>query len=115
MTDGIVEIQQGDDRVRVELAGEIDMSNADAIGERIYAAIPNQTVAVEVDLTDVTYVDSAGLRVLSLLSGRLQRLQIRLRVLAPTGSPARYVIDLSGMTEFVNVELSGPPDAPPAE
>jgi anti-anti-sigma factor len=98
-----VSIESDDDRVRADLAGDIDLSNADDVSEQLSAAISNQTVVVELDLSDVTYIDSAGLRVLSLLSSRLRRLQIGLRVVAPSGSPARYVIDLSGMTEFVGV------------
>jgi len=107
MSDASVEVQADDGQVRVELAGDIDMTNADSVGERLTSAVSNRTVCLELDLTGVTYIDSAGLRTLSVLAGKLQRLQIELRVLAPIDSPARYVIDLSGMTEFLGVDQAG--------
>jgi stage II sporulation protein AA (anti-sigma F factor antagonist) len=100
-----IRIEEGSDgeQVRIALAGDIDMTNANDLGERVASEISNRALSVELDLGAVTYIDSAGLRMLSLLAGRLQRLQIELRVIAPPGSPARHVIDLSGMTEYVNV------------
>lgn len=103
MNTDLIEIRQTAEGVAIRLAGDIDMTNADGIGEQIDDAITNQATLVEVDLAEVTYLDSAGLRVLSNLAGRLQRLQIQLRVLAPAGSAARHVIELTGLTEFVQV------------
>jgi anti-anti-sigma factor len=98
-----LEVRQRPEGPAIRIVGDIDMSNADVIGERIDDAITNQSRIVEIDLGNVTYLDSAGLRVLSLLATRLHRLQIDLRVVAPEGSPARYVIDLTGLGDFVHV------------
>ena len=54
----------------------------------------------------MTYVDSAGLQMLFVLATRLRRLQIQLRVLARTGTPAQRVIELSGMSELLGVDAN---------
>jgi anti-anti-sigma factor len=82
--------------IRIVIAGEIDMDNAAAVEEQIFIAVDNRATAVQVDLTDLSYLDSSGLRILFTLANRLQMLQIELEVLAPPGSPARQVLELAG-------------------
>lgn len=91
-------------RVQVSVTGDIDLANASEIEARIEAAIPNEATAVDVDLTDVTYLDSAGLRILFRLVVRLERLQIDLCIQAPAGSAARHAIDMSGMPAIARVD-----------
>ena len=57
-----------------------------------------------VDLSGVTYVDSAGLRVLFTLGTRLEALQIRFRLVVPLDSPPRRVIELSGIGSVAAVQ-----------
>jgi anti-anti-sigma factor len=92
------------DVVRIALVGEIDMSNADTIESDLVDAISNRATAVVLDLAGVRYIDSAGLRVLFLLVGRLETLQIDLEVSAPIGSPARRVVELSGLAALVPLD-----------
>jgi anti-anti-sigma factor len=89
--------------VRLVLGGEIDMSNAVAVEDEIDAAISNQVTAVHIDLSDVTYLDSAGLRILFGLASRLPTLQIELELVAPTGSPAHRVMEISGLGNLVTI------------
>jgi anti-anti-sigma factor len=51
---------QADGRPVLTVAGEIDMSNAGALGAALRAALPEQGSLV-VDLTAVEYLDTAGL------------------------------------------------------
>jgi anti-anti-sigma factor len=92
------------DVVRISLVGEIDLSNADTVGSELVDAISNRASAVVLDLAGVRYLDSAGLRVLFLLVGRLDTLQIGLEVSAPIGSPARRVVELSGLAALVPLD-----------
>jgi stage II sporulation protein AA (anti-sigma F factor antagonist) len=57
-----------------------------------------------VDLTQVTYIDSIGMRVLFGLATSLQTAQIGLKLIAPIGSPARRLIEISGLDVIVDVE-----------
>jgi anti-anti-sigma factor len=91
------------DTARIALFGEIDMANADDVEQQILGAIDNQLTAVTIDLSGLEYIDSAGLRVLFTLGSRLEILQIALRLVVPTGSSIRRVIDLSGMAAAIPV------------
>jgi anti-anti-sigma factor len=90
--------------VRIALVGEIDMSNAAGVESSLVEAITNRATAVVLDLAGLRYIDSAGLRVLFLLVGRLETLQIALEVSAPVGSPARRVVELSGLAALVPLD-----------
>lgn len=90
--------------VSIAVTGEIDLANADAIEHDIVVAIPNACMSASVDLTDVTYVDSVGMRMFFNLVARLRTAQIALKVIAPHSSPARRIVDISGLTSVVAVE-----------
>lgn len=89
------------DGIRFSLSGEIDLANAAEIEDDVLGSISNVLKLAVVDLTDVEFIDSAGMRILFTLAGRLQTLQIDLEVVAPLGSPARRVIELSGLEPLV--------------
>ncbi len=84
-------------RVVISVTGDVDLSNADQLEREAVAAIANDTLDVVLDLGRVGYLDSAGLRVVYSLTSRLRRLQIDFAVAAPEGSPARRVIEMTGM------------------
>jgi anti-anti-sigma factor len=101
-----VEVHTRGDALRIALIGEVDLSNADETESAVVAAISNQTSEVDLDLSDVGYLDSAGLRVVYSLALRLRRAQIGLRITAPLESPARRAIEVSGMTTIAALEPS---------
>jgi anti-anti-sigma factor len=103
VSDAWVTVAAKGQSVRLVLGGEIDMANAAAVEGEIDAAITNQVTKVDVDLSDVTYLDSAGLRILFSLATRLPTLQIDLELIAPTGSPAHRVMELSGLHNLVTI------------
>jgi stage II sporulation protein AA (anti-sigma F factor antagonist) len=82
---------------RFTIVGEIDMANCAEVQAELFASISNQLEIVVVDLGGVTYVDSSGIRLLFELTERLRDLQVSLEVDAPAGSPARRVIEVSGL------------------
>jgi anti-anti-sigma factor len=103
VSDAWVTVSVSDRSVRLVLGGEIDMSNAAAVEDEIDTAITNQVTAVCIDLSDVTYLDSAGLRILFALAARLPTLQIDLELVAPTDSPAHSVMEISGLSNLVTI------------
>jgi stage II sporulation protein AA (anti-sigma F factor antagonist) len=105
MTEAILDVeQQPDGTIRITVRGEIDLSNVAAVEQQMLDAISNQLSEVVVDLSGVTYVDSAGLRVLFTLGTRLEALQIRFRLVVPLDSPPRRVIELSGIGSVAAVQ-----------
>lgn len=104
MTDATVTVTTDGERVSIVVAGEIDLANAGTVEEQIHQAITNQVTTASIDLSDVTYLDSAGLRILFTLAARLPVLQIALVLVAPVGSPARRVIELSGLDTLSSLQ-----------
>ncbi|MGH3780397.1 MAG: STAS domain-containing protein [Pseudonocardiaceae bacterium] len=47
------------------LSGEIDLASAAAVEDEICVTVFQQPSTVSVDLTELSYVDSAGIRILS--------------------------------------------------
>jgi anti-anti-sigma factor len=99
-----IRVDEVDDRVRLAVSGDIDLANAPSVETELAGAIPNRATAVELDLADVSYLDSAGLHVLFALAVKLRRLQIDLRILAPDGSAARHAIEMAGMGSMARIE-----------
>ena len=104
MTDATVRVVTSEGRVQIVLEGEIDLANAHRVGRQITAAITNRTTATVVDLSGVTYLDSAGLHVLFDLAARLPTLQIALELIAPLGSQVRRVMEICGLTTVATVK-----------
>src|SRR5262245_51811746 len=84
------------DVIVVAITGEVDLSNAAEVTSAIVAAAPNEAAGVVVDLSGLSYLDSAGIRMLAELARRLDWRQQQLRVVAPEGSRARKVLAISG-------------------
>ncbi|WAL64554.1 STAS domain-containing protein [Amycolatopsis cynarae] len=108
MTEAWVETRVLDGRVCIELSGEIDLDNAAAVQEEINAAVGNEVAAVVVDLTRLSYLDSAGLRVLFQLGERMRVLQMELELVVPSRSPVRRVIELSGLSPVARMLFDDP-------
>lgn len=104
MTDARVEAAAEDGRVRIVVHGEVDLQNASDVEAQLTEAISNQATMVSIDLSNVAYLDSAGLRVLFHLVDRLATLQIGVELIAPLGSPSRRVIELSGLAALVPLD-----------
>jgi anti-anti-sigma factor len=77
----------------VRLAGEIDLENA----RRMLRSIEDLEMPGEIDLTDVTYLDSAGIHLLS-IARRARETGGTLRVIVPPDSPVKRLIDVAGWT-----------------
>ena len=79
------------------------MANAAAVQRQVLGAITSQLTEVALDLITLTYIDSAGLRIVFTLASRLDTLQIDLDLLVPTDSPIRRMIELSGVAAAIPV------------
>jgi anti-anti-sigma factor len=74
------------------IEGEIDAANAAEVDVRLRALLTNRSTALIVDLSAVTYLDSAGINVLFGLGDDLRSRQQRLHlVVEPTGPIARML------------------------
>lgn len=80
----------------VRLGGEIDVSNARSLGAAVLAEAADESAAV-LDLTDVTFLDSAGALALVRLSGELCRRRIAHCFVAPAERRCLRAAELLGL------------------
>ena len=93
----IVPEAYGDDVVVAHIEGEIDLSNAQPIGNRLRDLLTNRSVALVVDLGETTYLDSSGIALLFTLFDELRRRQQQLLLVVPRGSQVLRVLNLTGV------------------
>ncbi len=84
--------ETADGTVIARISGEIDSSNAKHLGDTIVAA-GVQANACVVDLTLVTYLDSAALTMLH----RLAQQAAALHLVIPPGSRAARLVEIGGL------------------
>jgi anti-anti-sigma factor len=99
---GQVEID-GDDVVIARISGEVDLSNAAAVGEQLAGAVPNTALGLVVDLTATAYLDSSGVHLVFDLADRLRQRQQQMRIVAPEGAPVRRILRIVEMGGTVPV------------
>ena len=75
------------------LSGEIDLANAPEIGREIVVHTSGAE-AVLIDLTGVSFLDSAGVRLLDALIGDLDVLGTGIRLVVGESGPARSTLQL---------------------
>jgi anti-anti-sigma factor len=80
-------------------SGEIDRSNATELGDRVAVAIGDQTGGLVVDLSELAFLDSTGIRMLFDLAAQLRRRQQALRVVIPAGSHLGEILDTVGLKQ----------------
>ena len=98
-----VESEQRGSLCLVRVYGEIDMSNDQDVLTAIEVAVARETDRLVVDLTNTTYLDSAGLALLLRLSERIQARQQLLSVVVPVDSRVRRAFELTGLLSVIDV------------
>lgn len=89
--------------VIARVTGEIDMSNATDLHTAIAEATPNDALGVVLDLSEVHYIDSAGIHLLYRLGEALRDRGQTLRIVIPPDSAASDALRLAGVTRHVDV------------
>jgi anti-anti-sigma factor len=85
----------------VAVRGEIDVSNGEAVQAGILDAVTFETSCLVLDLSDVAYFDSVGVRLAFEVEQRLGSHGIRLRIVRPAESYVRKVLDLCGADRLI--------------
>ena len=99
-------VVKADEIVIGSLSGEIDLSNAKELESHIENAVPNTALGMVLDLSDLTYLDSSGIRLLLSLAGRLRWRGQELALAAPPESRCRHVLSLAGIRSMVLLEAT---------
>lgn len=94
------------DRVAVAvLSGEVDMSNATPVRQRIAEFATPDDDAVILDLSELSFIDSAGLHAVFGLSAVLVEKRQRLLLVVPPGSQVARTLEIVGMPGTISVHL----------
>ena len=103
-----LELRTDGDALVARIAGEVDISNASDIGAALEGAVPQRALGLVLDLSEATYIDSAGVHLLFRLGGRLTRRRQQLRVVVPETAPIRKIVNLAGLGWTVPHDRSVP-------
>jgi anti-anti-sigma factor len=88
--------------------GEVDASNVKEIGDRLRSLLSNRSVAMIVDLSATTYLDSAGINLLFMLAEEMRSRQQRLALVVADPSPIARMVSLTGLDRAMPVHPTLP-------
>jgi anti-sigma B factor antagonist len=89
--------------VVAQLEGEIDMSNASELGDALRRETTNHAHGLVLDLTDVTYVDSAAIQVIYELRESFQTRGQEIRLVVGPASPIAEALRVADVPSAVDV------------
>jgi anti-anti-sigma factor len=90
----VLTTEEREGHVVVRVTGEIDLANADEVGADIRRAVENRTFALALDLCDVSYIDSAGVRLLFDLASELRARRQELVIVVCPGTAVSTVLSI---------------------
>jgi anti-anti-sigma factor len=106
MTIADVQFSQRGSALIGTVRGELDMSNATAIGSAVIDQMVVETTGVVLDLSEVEYLDSAGIYTLFGMRENLRARGHALILVVPDGSPVNDALRLAGIKRHTEVALT---------
>jgi anti-anti-sigma factor len=98
-----VRFEREDGTVVAIITGEVDMSNATSVRQQIAGSVTPGDDAVIVDMSELSFMDSAGLHGVIELSTVLAERRQRLLLCVPHDSPIARAIEIIGLPQAVSV------------
>jgi anti-anti-sigma factor len=93
---GINQTDLSESEVVIALSGELDMSTIDALVDQVETQLQRPVELLTVDLGDLAFMDSTGLRLLIELNDRARQEPWRLRLSFPRHEAAARVLQITG-------------------
>jgi anti-sigma B factor antagonist len=94
------EVPDGPEAVQLVLSGELDLAVAEVLRERL-RMLRNQGYAVRLDLSELEFIDSSGLRELIIAVAESQSDGWRLDIDPQITAPVRRTLDIAGLTSYL--------------
>jgi anti-anti-sigma factor len=101
-----LDIQPFGDVVLASVRGEVDLSNAPSVRERLLGAVPNTAAALVLDLSGTDYLDSSGIGLIFELAERLGSRGQTLQLVVPEESAVRRVLLLTEVEQVAPISTS---------
>jgi anti-anti-sigma factor len=86
--------------------GEIESSNADELRAALADRLSNESAGLVLDLSGVTYLDSAGIELLFDLARRLRTHRQALGLVVPSDAPMVRVLQLCGIDRIARIDAT---------
>jgi anti-anti-sigma factor len=99
MSNRRVEVSERDDVVIARLSGEIDLANTPTVSATILEAVPNDAIGLVLDLSDVRYIDSVGIRMLFTFVRSLHASRQGMAIAVPPDSPVQKLLKITHLDE----------------
>lgn len=90
-----VEVMQEGAITIAQIAGEIDIANRAQFADEVLGRMADDSTALVVDLTELRYIDSAGMRTLFEIAAALNMREQFFAVAVLEGSPLRSVLKVT--------------------
>ena len=100
-----IKTERADGALIAKAEGRIDGVNARDFEEAMKAAISSEDSVVVIDLENLSYISSAGLRVILLIAKTLRKRNAEL-MLCSLSDPIREVFEISGFDKIIPVHQS---------
>lgn len=97
-----VTLEHLESTVVLRAVGPVDSATAASLQEPLLRAVESSSGAVQLDLAQVSYLSSAGMRVFLLAAKALQKRGERLRLLN-VPQQIHSLLNLAGFTSFIDV------------
>lgn len=98
-----VSLERSGNVVVAVVSGEIDFSVADDVGRRILESIDNEDAALILDLSRLSYTDSAGINLVFDLAARLRDHRQSFRIVLPVDSQPWRTFSIVGVQTEIPV------------
>ena len=92
----IQQIGLTESEVILAVSGELDMSTIDTLAGQVDTHLQRSVNSLTLDLSDLAFMDSTGLRLLIELNDRAEREPWRLRLVGPRQHAASRVLRITG-------------------
>ena len=100
-----IKTERNDGTLIAKAEGRIDGVNARDFEEAMKTAISSDDSTVVIDLEGLSYISSAGLRVILLIAKTLRKRNAEL-ILCSLSDPIREVFEISGFDKIIPVHVS---------
>ena len=98
-----IRVEREDENVVAVLTGEVDMSNAATVRQEIAESVTPDDDALIIDMSGLSFIDSAGLHAMIELGTVLDERRQQLLLCLPSGSTIRRAIEIIGLPQAVSV------------
>lgn len=98
-----VTLERADGVALAAVSGELDMSNAASVRQQIAQFVTPNDRALVIDLSELTFMDSAGLHSIFELSDMLEERRQQLFLCVPPHGNVARTIDIVGLRNAVSV------------